>query len=74
MFMSTRYKKKDPEWRKKWLFNVDDSLANLLECLSIEYRYCISASETYVIYYVNSGLFTLTIVSKSVSSMYVFLV
>jgi len=37
MFMSTRYKKKDPEWRKKWLFNVDDSLANLLECLSIEY-------------------------------------
>ena len=40
MFMSTRYKKKDPEWRKKRLFNVEDSLAKLLECLSIEYRYC----------------------------------
>ena len=39
MFMSTRYRKKDPEWRKKSLFNVEDSLANLLECLSIEYRY-----------------------------------
>eukprot|EP00112_Aurelia_sp_Birch-Aquarium-sp1_P004990 Seg1566.8 transcript_id=Seg1566.8/GoldUCD/mRNA.D3Y31 product="Carbohydrate-responsive element-binding protein" protein_id=Seg1566.8/GoldUCD/D3Y31 len=39
MFMSTRYKKKDPEWRKKSLslFSVDDSLTKLLECLSIEY-------------------------------------
>lgn len=37
--MSTRYKKKDPEWRKKSLFNVEDSLAKLLECLSVEYRY-----------------------------------
>ncbi|XP_065055082.1 uncharacterized protein LOC135683680 isoform X2 [Rhopilema esculentum] len=37
MFMSTRYKKKDPEWRKKLLFSMDDSLAKLLECMSIEY-------------------------------------
>ena len=37
--MSTRYKKKDPEWRKKSLFNVENSLAKLMEYLSVEYRY-----------------------------------
>eukprot|EP00794_Sanderia_malayensis_P014232 gene14232-15716_t len=37
MFMSTRYKKRDPDWKKRPLFAVEDSLAKLLNCLSIEY-------------------------------------